>query len=86
MPLYQYTCSNCQHSFELFAPMADNKKACEEPCPNCKASGHITQVINTNFEMMAPDRLGRVKPHKDWQDHINRIRKNNPGHSEFTHW
>ncbi len=35
MPNYTYRCDACEHTWEAFYTMAEYKKPCEEPCPEC---------------------------------------------------
>ena len=35
MPNYTYRCDACEHVWEAFYTMAEYKKPCEEPCPEC---------------------------------------------------
>lgn len=85
MPLYQYRCEECNHEFEMFRRMSEYKLACEEPCPECSAMS-VVQVINTHFELMAPDQVGRVKPTASWREHLRNIKKRNPGSADFKTW
>jgi putative FmdB family regulatory protein len=85
MPLYQYRCSECEYEFEIFARMDDYRKECEYPCPECGKMS-VERVLNTHFEMMAPDQLGRVKPTASWREHLRNLKKKNPGSSDFKTW
>lgn len=35
MPMYEYTCLDCQQPFEILRPISERKDACE--CPHCGA-------------------------------------------------
>ena len=35
MPLYEYKCSECEHTFEEILKIADVARPLAEPCPNC---------------------------------------------------
>ena len=57
MPNYTYRCDACEHVWEAFYTMAEYKKPCEEPCPECnemkvqKAVDNIQGVqIDTNAD------------------------------------
>lgn len=83
MPFYLYMCESCGEEFELFLRMADNKKPEGDACPKCGVAGSVKQVINCHFERMAPDQLGRVKPHSDWRNFLQELKRKNPG-SDFN--
>ena len=83
MPIYTYLCPDCQHTFEKISRMTDYKIPEYEPCPTCGES-NVRQIINCHFERMAPDQVGRVRPHDDWKDHLKNIKKNNPKCADFN--
>ena len=35
MPLYEYNCESCEHSFELLSSVGDMNKPVKKPCPEC---------------------------------------------------
>jgi putative FmdB family regulatory protein len=35
MPLYEYCCESCEHSFELLTSVTNRDKALKKPCPEC---------------------------------------------------
>lgn len=45
MPLYDYSCSDCEHTFTKNLRMAENKKPESEPCPSCGKSNTISQQL-----------------------------------------
>ncbi len=45
MPTYDYSCCNCDLTFEKFSPISMRNKPLEEPCPQCKAVESVLQVI-----------------------------------------
>jgi putative FmdB family regulatory protein len=47
MPEYNYYCKACQYSWEEFRTMAEFKKPCDEPCPECKAVGEVNKGVNS---------------------------------------
>ena len=57
MPNYTYRCDACDHAWEAFYTMAEYKKPCDEPCPECKAKevkkavdGFARVQIDTNHD------------------------------------
>lgn len=84
MPMYDYECKDCGRRFTLLKSIKDRKEPEGEPCPSCGELS-VTQIITTNFEMMAPDRLGLVKPPTEWRNFINNVKRKNV-ESDFTTW
>jgi len=41
MPTYDYKCSRCDHSFELFQSISNRDTPCSHPCPHCGVSESI---------------------------------------------
>jgi len=35
MPVYEYFCESCEHSFELLSSVTDRDKPLKKPCPEC---------------------------------------------------
>lgn len=74
MPLYDYTCSACKHTFELLVPMNDRDKACTEKCPACKKK-KIERGVGSNC-VIAFDTT--VRPGTQFKETIERIKKHVP--------
>jgi putative FmdB family regulatory protein len=84
MPLYQYKCSNCNHSFDAFKKIVDRDEPCEIPCSECSEI-QIKKVIG------APGRadtvsLGLVQPDSDWKTFIRELDRKNPGNTINNVW
>lgn len=85
MPIYTYRCNRCDHVFEKMLKMDNRADPLSQPCPNCGDVGDINMLINARMAIVPEHALGRIRPHRDWQEHLNRIKRNNPG-SDFTTW
>lgn len=85
MPTYSYLCKGCGHEFEKVLKISERKDPETEECPYCLVEGSVTLIIKTNFEIVPEHAVGRIRPHRDWQEHLNRIKRKNPG-SDFTTW
>ncbi len=47
MPIYEYTCSKCEHKAELLQKINDNNKV---KCPQC--TSYMTKIISlSNFKL-----------------------------------
>lgn len=85
MPTYTYNCIKCGNTFEKILKMLNYKDPESEPCPECGEQNSIIQVINAKMEIVPEHALGRIRPHRDWQNHLNNLKRKNPG-SDFTTW
>lgn len=41
MPMYDYKCSACEHTFTEYNTIANRKMPTEQPCTRCKAHGTV---------------------------------------------
>lgn len=51
MPIYQYHCNNCGHSFEKINHMNLRDKELSEPCPKCGKISVVRGVGSFNFKI-----------------------------------
>jgi len=75
MPTYEYRCSDCEHHFEKYLSMKDNKQPEGEPCPECGAENTVYQSFTTTPKLVS----GVTSPLKTagsgWQDVLKGIKK-----------
>lgn len=45
MPTYDYGCTQCEHVWEAFLPLAKMDDPLHEPCPNCGAVNTIHKFM-----------------------------------------
>ena len=81
MPLYDFECEKCNHSFEQFLTIAEMDKPLKESCPSCKKKGNIIRIVGAGG-MVDSARLestkGRLKPTKEFTEVMSRMKKNHP--------
>ena len=41
MPLYEYMCKECDHTFEETKSIEDRNTPCDKPCPGCQKEGTL---------------------------------------------
>ena len=46
MPNYTYKCDACDHTWEAVYTMAEYKKPCGEPCPECEAMNTVVKAVD----------------------------------------
>ena len=46
MPIYEYRCESCEHSFELLSDVDKRDYPLKESCPECKCKGTIKKGIS----------------------------------------
>ena len=47
MPIYEYTCTSCEHRFERLRPMV--RMDDEAPCPECEAEAERSLSVFVSF-------------------------------------
>jgi putative FmdB family regulatory protein len=57
MPIYEYTCSQCGHKFELLRPVSRASEDTE--CPKCQA---VAKRVLSSFAAFSKDSSGLVTP------------------------
>lgn len=75
MALFDYSCSNCKHTFDKFLSIADYKIPETEPCPSC---GKIeVQKVISSPTMFQFDK--HMRTDDSFRDILKQIGKNNKG-------
>ncbi len=84
MPNYNFECEKCSHTFEEFLTISLMDAPLAAACPSCKKKGHMIRLIGASGRVDSA-RLestpGRLRPTKDFQEVMTRIKKNHPGSS-----
>ena len=78
MPLYDFECEKCSHSYEEFYTIADMDVPLNLPCPSCKEKDSIIRIVGTG-RIVDISRLestkGRLKPTRDFTEVMSRMKK-----------
>lgn len=77
MPLYDYLCSSCEHSFEKTLKISEMRQPEADPCPACGESATVSKVLNGAPALGDPVRLGIRKPNGDFKEVLQKIHHNN---------
>ena len=73
---YVYICGECDHTFDRTLLMSERELPFREDCPACDVSGSIKRnFVGEGVAAIDPVRLGRVKPDRDFRDHLDNIHK-----------
>lgn len=78
MPIYDYVCRNCSHTFEEILSYADRLSPESETCKKCGSKNTINIRLSIN-KPIDPYRLGLKQPttlFKERLAHIKKIHKN----------
>lgn len=75
MPLYDYSCNDCEHIFEKTVKIAQMNE--KQECPSCGSMDTI-KFIGGAPALGDPVRLGIRKPDNLWRDTLREIAKKNP--------
>tara|TARA_Y100001963_G_scaffold48655_1_gene68409 strand:- start:682 stop:948 length:267 start_codon:yes stop_codon:yes gene_type:complete len=81
MPLYDFVCESCSHSFEEFCTIVEMDNPLKASCPSCKSKGNIIRIIgagNIGDAARLESTKGRLKPTKEFTEVMSRIKKNHP--------
>ena len=78
MPMYDYVCSKCQHTFDGFLTIAQRDVPTQEPCPNCGKTNCISISLGAPA-LMSPFRVeGLKKPSGQFRERVQQIKKGLP--------
>lgn len=72
MPLYDYGCSNCEHTFEKFHSYDNRHKPEKEPCPECNQLSVTFKISPTK---VAYFNKGTMKTTDSFNDRLKDIKK-----------
>ena len=84
MPLYDFECEKCSHTFEEFQTIAQMDIPLGKSCPSCNKKGHMIRIVRKGRivdSVRLESTKGRLRPTKDFQEIMTRIKKNHPGSS-----
>jgi len=78
MPLYNYKCSKCEHTFEAIFKVDLRHTPRDQPCPECNA------IESVNMKIGCPNIVSGVgdmmsKTPRDFRDKLDLIKKGNLG-------
>lgn len=76
MPLYEYGCKACEHTWTDVTKIADRLAPTEAPCQEC--GGEVTLLIGAP-NIVDPVRIGVTRPSSEFQEVIQRIHEKTPG-------
>lgn len=73
MPVYEYQCKSCEHSFQEMHKIDDRKIPVENPCPEC-GEKEVQQLIG-NVSIIDPFTIGKLKPTKEFQEKAKSLKR-----------
>lgn len=80
MPIYVYSCQQCNGLFEKMMRMADYAVPLDEPCPQCGVVGSIQQQLTApNFCQSTV--MGKTRVPAGFTQVLDRIGAANPGNT-----
>ena len=73
---YAYICGECDHHFDRTLSLSDREVSLKENCPACTVSGFIKRnFVGESVVSIDPVRLGRIRPDRDFRNHLDSIHK-----------
>ena len=80
---YAYICGECDHTFDRTLSLSDREVPLKEDCPACTVGGSIKRnFVGESVVSIDPVTLGRVRPDRDFRNHLDNIHKNHSGSLE----
>lgn len=76
MPLYDYKCTKCEHSWDEIVLYKNRDKPCKKPCPECKEKS-VTRVVGAPI-MSEPHKMGLKRPDGGFREVISKIKQHHP--------
>ena len=77
MPIYEYKCNECEHTFDDYLNVSDRDKPLKQPCPECgvKAVSKLVSATSMGVDMnCTPDK----KTGGDWSRLMDKMKKSTP--------
>lgn len=75
MPIYEYKCKSCEHTFKAIKTVAARKEPEAEPCPECEKQ-EVSQVIGCPNIVSGVVGAGSIQRPQWFQDKIKDMKKN----------
>ena len=73
---YAYICGECGHKFDCTLSLGDRELPLKEECPVCGVSGFVKRnFVGERVVSIDPVRLGRIRPDRDFRNHLDNIHK-----------
>ena len=80
---YAYICGECDHTFDRTLLMSERELPFREDCQACAVGGSIKRnFVGESVVSIDPVRLGRIRPDRDFRNHLDSIHKNHSGNIE----
>lgn len=76
MPLYEYKCYNCDHSFELILKSEDNNAPVNDACPHCGETCTVHKVLKINLHRGVINPLKKMD--SNFKSEMERIKSEHP--------
>jgi putative FmdB family regulatory protein len=77
MPIYEYKCNECEHTFDDYLSVSDRDKPLKQPCPECgvKAVSKLVSATTMGVDMnCTPDK----KTGGDWSRLMDKMKRGTP--------
>lgn len=55
MPTYDFSCTKCNHTFDLYLKMDEREEPLSKPCPKCNAKKSVTRNYNNYSQAITSD-------------------------------
>ncbi|MAH03550.1 hypothetical protein CMI39_02060 [Candidatus Pacearchaeota archaeon] len=78
MPLYDFKCDECSHTFEEFQTIAEMDIPLKRKCPKCSTKGRILRIIGGPRPVdpvFLENTKGLKKPTKAFNERLHTIKK-----------
>jgi len=73
MPIYEYQCEACEHTFEEYLNVSKRDKPCSDSCPECGENKVTKKVSVTTMGVDA-----NVKTPSWFKERLNKIKSTTP--------
>lgn len=81
MPLYEYQCKNCGHTFTEMKSIDTRSDPTQIPCSECNQNE--VDILISACAIISPFCLGRLKPPTEFRERMKQIKESHK-HSRFA--